>query len=418
MESLNIEGPKSIESESQPVSFPNGEVKVKYYLENYPEDLEGGEKLKEFFQEFIKEEIENTNIFRSEKYGVELPYTSVSPVSIARKIYQRYAGSIPEFIKEDEEKKHSQKEFVFGTSPAIKEGNQFNVVEEAMHQCIKKLPQILKDLRAGKEPEDIEIFTMGMPTNVLGSLSEEFVEQMTAGPSDELAKVYSELIASKISSQSNLDSVELYGVSLGSSLAIRTGEALIDQGLVTQETEKDEKKSPHLQIKAEVPVALSPSEMKDFQIPIGFITDLFIESRLPELKAIEAGKPAFAKQVAGILEKRGIRENMTTLQKKLKQKAIFRIVKALGEGLESKPETKITALYGLKDATTYTLDMAKKAKERKEEFAGTLGESLLSRKDPNIRNFVADMPHMNLYFNKNEARRMEKLAKSLKNLKG
>src|SRR5262249_35928349 len=161
--------------------------------------------------------------------GVELPFTCISVRRLALRIHSlcnraaqnhQYFPAIEAPIKQ---------EFVFGTSVTTTEGNQFNFVEEAMHQCVKYLPAALKAVNEGRNPEDREIYTLGMPTNVLGYIPLQFAYQLRCDPIGKLSEVYAELIDKEMNKFSNLGArvVELYGVSMGASLAVRIGERLI-----------------------------------------------------------------------------------------------------------------------------------------------------------------------------------------------
>ena len=400
------------------IEFPNGEAALEAYLRKYEGETERAEKIKDFLYEFLRQEIQNITVFKSEKYGAELPYTSIKIAELAKSAYQKYRGNLPAELAASSQAPIKQ-QYVIGSAIATAEGNEFTFVEEAMSQCVKYLPTALKELQEGNEPEEREIITLGMPTNTLGSITPELGEKLATAPYDEMGKIYAELVNYKAQSEQGKPKIiELYGVSLGSNIAIRTGEQLVEQGAGTQDFEVAKKQNlPYLEIRAEVPVSLSQSKIKKLQIPVGFLLDAAHESRLPEIKRIEAGKPPFATAVAKILADRGITEQMSDEQKKIKNKVLRNIIMKLGNKFEPKPETKITSIYGLKDLTTYTPSMVKEAETQGKEFGGTLGQNLLERQRPNVRSFTAEMPHLSPRFPDNELKRMRVLGIALEDLK-
>ena len=347
-----------------------------------------------------------------------MPYTSINLEALARRVYEKTSGK--ELGPKEEESKLRKQKFVFATSPVLEDGDQFTTVEYAMHDCVKKLPVILQKLAKGEPLEDEEIFTVGMPTNVLGKIPPELVEKITELPFDELAKTYGEFIASKIKrGEGAPDDVELLGMSLGANLAIRTGENLVDRGLVTQDNEKAEEENlPHLQIRADVPVSLGPSKIKPVQILAGFVADGALELTRSDVRKNILGKEGkeFKAATRVRLAEKGIDRQMSDDQKTAKSRVIRSIVLSLGKGLKPRPETKITETFGLRDLTSVTPGLRREAKQQKKEHAGTLGQNILSRTSENERRFAADMMHLNPWFRENELRRMNALAEKIRTL--
>lgn len=401
------------QAEAMSIEFPHAEAGLELYTKEYPNESARAERLRAVFQEFLQQEIKNIKIFKSEQLGAELPYTSIRIGELAKKIYQKTVGVSGGLPAEAPDAAPAAQEFVFNSALSTDEGNEFNFVEEAMHEAVKHLPAALKALKEGKAPEEREVFTLGMPTNVLGRISPELADKIAKAPFEELGKVFAELVKSEMRAKA----IKFQGVSLSSNIAIRTAENLVEQGLVTQDFATAEKDQlPYLQIEAEVPVSLSPSKIKGLQVPVGFFADALKERKLPEVKRIEAGKPQFGKDVNEVLAQRGIHEQMSDDQKKTKRGVILDILKKVGNTFKPKPETKITTLYGLKDLTTTSPSMIKAAKARKEEFGGTLGQNLLERTKPNERIFTAEMMHLSPRFRQTQLRRMRVLGMALENL--
>jgi len=304
--------------------------------------------------------------------------------------------------RNNEGKKSVKRKFVFGSFLTQTNGNPFTFVEEAMHQCIKYLPQALEDLKNGLEPEDIEIYTLGSPTNTLGEMTPEFSSELEKEPIRKLANVYSELVQEKTppSKQGSKTSVELFGLSMGGGLAAIAGENILETGAFTQDSDKAEAENlPRVQIRIDAPVSLSRSKIKPFQISAGFIIDgavLLATNSYGRKAALGEGK--FIKQVNAVLAGRGIGENVSKEQKDIKAKALRSIISALGKGLSLKPETKITEVYGTRDLTVYTPSFNEEVSEQAKEYPNTLGQNLVDSQRENSRTFAAKMTHVPPFF--------------------
>jgi hypothetical protein len=308
----------------------------------------------------------------------------------------------------------------------VSNGNPFTFTEEAMHQAVTNLPRALEDIKNGKEPEDIEIYTMGSPTNLLGKMTPEFFEGMKANPFKNLGRVYAELIKEKIpqaGENSKKTSVELFGISMGGGMATMTGENLLETDQFTQEPQSDDikERKNFLQIKAEVPVTLSRSKNKKIQIPLGFAVE-FTKGLLSNsyIRKVGGEDGKFVKQMNVELAKRGIYENMSEEQKKMKSKSIHNLMFSLGRELGLKPETKIDEIYGLHDLTTITPSLKKDAKIQAEEHPDTLGSTIVPRTREGSRTSAVNAAHMDVpasnFFRSSELRRIKVATEKLMEL--
>lgn len=418
---MSFESPESASVEhrqEETIPFPHAESAIEAYLGEYKGKTERADELRDFFQEFLDEEIENTGIFESED-GIAMPYTSISTKALAHRIYEKTTGK--KLADEVGPQAPRKQKFIFATSPDLNDGDQFTTVEFAMHDSVMAVSSALEKLKRGEELEDEEIFTVGMPTNVLGKIPPELAEKIAAQPFDELAKPYAELIGSKIKKGDEApEGVELLGMSLGANLAIRTGERLIGDRVVTQDhKEAKENETPYLQIRADVPVSLGPSKIKKVQIMAGFVADGILEAGRPDVRKNILGPRGkeFKQATRARLAEKGITEQMSDEDKKTKTKVRNQIILSLGKGLKPKPGTKVTETYGLRDLTSITPGLRREARKRREEHEGTLGQGMLSRTSKNERRFAANMMHMNPWFRKNELRRMDALARRIQSLK-
>lgn len=142
----------------------------------------------------------------------------------------------------------------------------------------------------------------------------------------------------------------------------------------------------------------------------------------PAVKIIGKGMAEFQKKVNDELEKKGIQQNISDEQKKLRQKAIFSIIGGLGKQLDIDPSVRLTKVVGLQDLTMYTAGFNKAAAEHREknteehEGVETLGSRLVPRKEKNQRTFGVNMRHAVPFFRMSEFKRMKKAAEALEGL--
>ncbi len=405
------------------LTFPHGEEAVRSFEKEYPGNKEQVEKVKEIFETFFKQEMENIQIFKS-KEGVEFPYTKISIAKLAKELYAKNAVKpLKDNLEKNNQRTSIEKEFIFGSFLAVENGTPFTFTEEAMHKAVMYLPRALESLKSGQEPEDREVYTLGSPTNLLGKMTPEFFNGLKEDPFRNLGRVYSELIKEKISSaneNNNTTSIELFGISMGAGLAAMTGEKLLEDEQFTQESQPEDTKERKifLQIKAEVPVTLSRSKIKKIQIPVGFIIEVAKGiMQNPYIRKVGGGESKFVKKMDAELAKRGIHENMSSEQKEMKKKSITNLMLALGRGLNLKPETKVDEIFGLHDLTTFTSSFKKDAKIQSEEHPDTLGSTVVPRTREESRTSAVNANHSDIpasnFYRSSELRRIKVAAEKL-----
>jgi hypothetical protein len=413
---------------SRRITFPHGEAALKLYEKEYGSDPKELKEVRDIFEAFFNQEVANIKVYNSEKFGAAFPYTRIDMSNFAKALYEKYTGAKAE-IKLSEnggaiaegEQKRIDREFIFGSFLALTNGNPFTFVEEAMHQCVERLPAALEKLKNGEEPDAFEIFTLGSPTNEFGTMSAEFFENFKKEPIAELGNIYSEFIQKNGIKKDNPDdklNLELFGISMGGGMAAITGEKLLETNDFTQDREQSIKeKLSHVVIRSEVPVSLGRSKIKPFQIPVGFITDSIVGLvNNPYGRTVAFAEPNFMKQLNVVLAEQGIHKNMTKDQEKMKSASIHTLMLALGKGLTLKPETKVNEIYGLKDLTTYTPSLAKEAKEQMESHSGALGQNLVHPQRENSRVFAVKQSHVRPFFRPRELKRIRKAAMELDSL--
>ena len=420
MEQAPIEKSESPEQ----LILPHAETAIELYENEYDSEPHNLENLREIYSTITEQALANTEIYSSSELGAAFPASFVRIGDIARALYTKQKGEVPETTSP--EKPRSRKEFVFGSAFAFSHGDQFVFAEETMHQIIKRIPQALEDLRQGIEPEDFEIYTAGMPTNTLGNISPSFLERLQSDSVEAMSDLYTEFVASKTANVSTPDhraSIELYGISMGGGFAAKTGEKLVEHGEATQDS-NDDSSHPYLQIRSMVPVSLGKSNIKYLQIPLGFVAEGIFQSLTnPAVKGIGKRMETFQTAVANELDEKGITDQMSPEQRMIKKKALISILTNLGKTIALKETTRLTQVIGLNDPTMYTPGFSRDAEEHrgttltKNDGVQSLGDNMVPGANDNTRTFGVDMGHTIPFFRQNEFKRMRRAAEALDAIK-
>jgi hypothetical protein len=402
--------------------FPHGDYGIELYKKEYGENKEEIKKLEDIFTTFLNQEIYNTNIYTSEKFGVSFPYTYVDIKSFSKELYKKYKTEetiMEEKVPEQLDEKRATREFIFPGAPLNKElsdNGPFHFVGESMHQCIGRLPAAFKKIKNGENPDKFEIFMLGTPINQLGKMSPEFLKKFKENPTEVMSDVFAEFIENNSKTKESENeklNIELYGISWGGGVAAKTGEKLLETTEFTQDLEKiKNREASRVDIRAQNPVSLSRSKMKGLQIWLGSPLNNIV-SEDPYGSTVSKDNPEFTKQVNLLLEKKGIYPNMSEEQQTLKKKAIVDIVVAFRKGVNLKPETKITEVYGLKDLTTKSYGLNSEVKKQLKSFPGSVGKNLATPQRENSRVFGVDTFHEIPWFRKNELKRIHKAIENL-----
>jgi hypothetical protein len=401
------------EKNVEEVKFPLAEGVLELYRKEFPSDKAGVERLKDILYRFFRIEFENIKMYQSGKFGAKFLNTKINIAQLAREIYSQVMGSeINEMSLEKVPDRRTKREFVFTSFLTPTNGNPFTFAEEAAHQCIKYLPAALEDLKNGKQPDDIEIHTLGAPTNIFSEMSDEFYEEFMEDPYGHLSKVYAELVKQELADCNPRETnVEFFGLSMGANFAVLTGENLLEEGAVTQNIEDlEEGKKPRLFIRVESPVSLGPSKIKKLQIPLGFMADsAVLLATKPYNRRTALGEGKFINDLKPLLSEKGVEEISDDKQKKMRKKALRNLVFSLVNEVKPEPETRVTKVYGTKDLAIYTPDLIRSARKHRKSYRDALGKTIIPGKSKNERNFAVNMGHVRPFFHKRELGRMKKL---------
>jgi hypothetical protein len=412
------------------------------------------EAAEDILYSFLEEQVDHAKRFESKESGVSFVFSSVDVSTIAKKLYQEYTGKFPE-LKAAPEGSRFKKEFLFESFLTPRNpGALFTFFEQALHHVISELPAALADIEAGREPKRHDIYFVGHPTRDLGHLSPEFVVGLKNNHAfEKYGELYTEFIADVLKNSPDTTNVFLRGLSLGAPQALETAKHLLDQRLVTQShKEASEEQIPYLQVRIDTPPSqndISPDRRR-WQVPIGFaahavqalVTD-------PYVRATSNPMSGFVRELMPLLGKRGIHEDMSPEQEKLKKEAIALIHENLYAGVPIPEGMKVTEVVGLSDLTMFSpelrADIAKQRTDAREEKmirdisehleanpeasneeiwmankdrpVSSLGENVATPISENRRTFGLFMGHNVPNFIPNELGRLERAASALEKLR-
>ncbi len=379
-----------ISIQRQEINFPHGQSAIELFRKEFGDSPEKVELFEKVVGVFFDQEMRNTQIFTDSK-GASLPYTKVNLTELAREVIGLQSPVSDEKYKE----RHEKKFFVLPSFPALQNGHQFTFVEVSMMQAIKQVPGIIESLKKGETPEDIEIFTLGSPTNKFwGEIPQAYLDELKGDAYKTVGETYSELVKQELGETESAElgqSVVIYGQSMSSSLAAATAEALIDSSVATQSNEERKEGKPFIQVLMDAPVSLNPSKFRKFQISLGFILDPLIGGLNKQTLKAVLGEGPFLEKVANSLLKRGILTDTDPESAKRKIEARTTLVKAmLGKSMPvDSSRVKVNIRRGLYDSTVNSLGFVKnvisKLRKNKSEGNDSIGSFLIKEKDLDIK---------------------------------
>ena len=387
------------------------------------------ELVQEILKAFFDETLRNADMYSSsEKYEVKYPWGVIDTGTIAKKLYEKTTktkiGSLKPYAEYLQEKgiqtePSENKEFIFGSLLFPMHGTPFLYQEEALHQVIKCLPSAFEAIAAGYEPETMKVYTLGSPTNLLGTMSDKLLKKVGAeGAFAAFGSLYAEQIESILSQDSSpRSSVLLSGTSLGGALVTETARHLLESEdkMVTQ---KPEEQKPKLRILLQTAPASThtPPGLKALQTALGFALDSSHATRRDEyVAAAWKGEQKFVDDVNAAFARRSekpMHVNMTPEQKKMKQKGLRALVGNLLKGKEIPSGMKVTEIVGLDDLLTFSPLFEAKAGIQRMTRENYLQRYLVSKEGEKgeRKRYGIAMPHVPPFYRENELKRLNRAA--------
>lgn len=437
-------------NEGTGVNFPWEEAAVDSYKEFSKSNPERLPYVEGAIKTFFEQELKNLDLYKSKEKQAAFPYTVIRVKEFAKALFNTYGQSenlsprVPESGNDSEatDGPRIHKEFFFTTVLETHNGHGFTMVERAMHEAMQALPAALTALREGREPDDIEFYTLGFPTNELGHMSPSFADEMVKQPFESLGQLYAEFVKHELSEDASgpQTQVTFSGISMGCNFAAEAARTLVDEGILTQSSGAtgDKKQAPHLTINAYSPTGTNESSLSYAQIGAGFIADtIAVLATNTSAREIAFAEKSFFNDLKTYLAQRKDGPKMATYmdaeQTKLKGKVVGTtgsIVQTLLRRVPFDPRLKINKITGLMDPTLFSLSRSFEAKSQKgkpvttqggkEARSGqTLGAQTLGRREPQHREFGVRSSHNIPFFGlrtDSEMRRWDKVAQTLQRL--
>jgi hypothetical protein len=431
-----------------------------------PKNAARQEILRDLLERLTHTVVANTEIVHGEN-GEAFPVSHVNITKFARFLYTDSCHGSCEIppIPHDEQGyewrssgTHNIVEFNFPSAPTEQNGHPFTFIEEVMKQTMNRLPRIFKDIREGKQPQEILIYQMGTPTNRdWGYMPPEYAAKVKGAPYASVGHTYADYIQSvldKYSSDRRHTSVLFYGISMGAAYAAKTAEELLGIGTVTQQQDKDLSIDlPSLYILLDSPVAFNNMNINGKQLTLLFLKDVTFNfmfrwnfSLSKKQEGIFNPKVLFTPVLENLfltwldtqLRQRGIYRvgeqsgapgdaELKKQQHQLKQEALRSLVHQMAEGVPLDPCIKMNIRRGTKDtlessntydgleghrnwrgkaeARLHTKETTVSRSGQEVAASSTLGANLIRTNAPNIREGAIANGHVIPFFNRGEMRK-------------
>lgn len=192
------------------------------------------------FSEINKQAIENFGIFNSQDFpGVSFTTTKLS---ITPELLGKLSKSLnltPEFMaglstkpedvegdsvssKESTRDTRDQVWFVEPAFGAGKIGNAFSALDMGIDRFIREMPKVAYALKHGLKPPKIDIYVVGSPISLGGSVTKQWCDEVNRVGFDTHGRVYAEFVKQAVGENAGDKRVVISGPSRGSITAERT----------------------------------------------------------------------------------------------------------------------------------------------------------------------------------------------------
>lgn len=355
-----------LDSRENSIPFPHGEAALKAFEKTFPNNPDKVAAMKRVLDVFFQQEMDNTRIFTDES-GAILPYTRINITEFARALTGISSASQQ---VETETPKH-KKVFIVPSFPALQNGHQFTFVEFAMKQAVKYLPQVARDLQEGKTPPDIEVYTLGSPTNKKwGEVTPEYVGRLEKDAYGTLSKTYSGFAEQQLprNKEARVKTALVFiGDSMAGSMAAGAVENLITSGVATQESLKRQEGLPFVQVIMDAPVTINPSKHRQRALMPGFVIDsLHALATSSHLRKTALRERKFLESLEPVLAERGINSHEGKAEIKLKRRGHKAVIDAMYNKKMTVDASKVRVNIrrGMYDLTIPPFEFARRARNK------------------------------------------------------
>lgn len=393
------------------LQFPHGEYALKLFEKRH-KDNSHKEALvnvaRYLEEEFFHDTLHNIDVFESN--GATMPYTVVNATEIARRIHEQLpevtpeqraqAGKLPATGREPQHKQYIIEPSFYQTFS----GGPFTFTEFALDEYYKSVFGALQALRRGDEPDTVEIYTLGAPTNYLGHVSPEWAERFQKGNAFEmLGELYAEFIAEHLpqdEEERKRTHLVLQGHSASSSYALETGRQLLERHLVTQnrgmDKQPDEIDLPQLQLLLDNTAGMNETYgAKGMAMKAGFAADVAIMTLTRfGLVRVAAGEKGFMEKVVEhpAVKAKGLKTYTDPEQTEMKKEIIETLKERITRGEPFAENVKANVRYSTNDMTIHNRDKNRAIEQAKAEAAERTGHEqnaivMRNESNPNLREF-------------------------------
>ncbi len=398
-----------------------------------PENPELVEAFDQIFRAFNSELLTNSRIFETADGQASFPYTSINITDFTKKIYKpdQTAQTATQNDKQVQSPR-DEKYFIVGSHLILKDG-QFTYVEIALHEFMKRLPAILKDLENGRVPNEAEIIITGAPTSMYGHTTPKFVQEVQSGPTQTYAKMYEQFVETKLpqnTTNRKRAHITIHGYSMGASWSARIAEIMAD---------KNDPSTPKPLVIMDAPAGLHKKRLWPLtpnRLKAGFGVDALIAlATKSDVRHFILNEGKYWESLTPYLvENNGYQVNLDPEQTKLKKQIIAATVGELQEGIPVEND-KIRAVvrWGKQDLSMITLpylrDVIKRnthlkrskykvVRKDEEVEVDPSKSSIVKNQLPTYkpRTFAIKSPHVYPFFRRNELRRWQNTTKIVQDL--
>lgn len=380
------------------------------------------EAITEIFSEFFREQVEHTELYESERYGVSYLHSAIDAGDMAKKLYAKYLGALPELQPAAAQIK-SHDEFLFPSFFTPKNpGALFVFFEQGLNQLVRELPDAIEHIKRGEEPPKHIVHYVGTPTRDIAHMEPQFLADLH---NDNALEVFGDMYAELIADRMQKDgAITLRGISLGAPFALNAAKRLLEDGVVTQDGKNTE--LPRMQVRIDTPPSVYNTQTfsKSTQVQAGFAID-GIKGIISDPMSRASASPFLGSVVEGLkpaLARKGIREEMTPDQALWKKGAIKKVLADFFKGTPVPEGVKITEVIGTSDTTMFApfskerRRVQRAARETKETYEGSLAQHTIAESDTR-RTFAADMTHMIPNITPTVLRRLHRAVSALEHMK-
>ncbi len=373
-------------------------------------------------QIFLRQAIRSSSMYNQAENGesvASFPWNVVSLAQLAKEIFTAYGGNIVASKADVTDLTHqsSKRTFMMVSTVSTKDGHQFDFVENVVHELMKRLPRALEHLAAGREPEDLIVYTLGNPANEQGKVSASFQNNVQADPFGAYGKLYAAFIEEQLKQDAAFEGarrkdIEVYGTSMGASFAAATAAELLRNGIAEQSGNRGNK--PQLHVKLIAPVAINQSALHAVQVIVGYLIDGVLEQFKAVVRTNNKHIPAFNDAVKSTT---GFRPQMDPEQAKRKNLVIRDVIWGLMKGREIDPTLRTNIVTGTADLTMTTPGFALQAAKQQKKSPDSLGAYTVPVQGASAsRQFAIKMMHVPPFMRENELKRWQEVARYIETM--